>query len=571
MNIQVEDLEIEPDFSAHRLPLHPALDIAKDHAYVGAWIPCKVTDKKGRVRFRDLLFVIRDDGQQFLANDGFLSEKLGLRLAYRPEQIENRWGLDYVRRFLEKPVYPDPGDVLKSLVGEWATYIEFPDPRDYFYHSLWDIGTYFHPLFNGFPYLYIGGVKRSGKTKVLTLHSALAFNAIFSGNMSTASIFRLIQNSRATLLVDETEKLSDPTRELDFRGLFLFGYKKGGAVYRVEKDSSGKQVTRRFEIYGPKALANIHGLEDVLEDRCKLTFMRRSINRGIVDREVDLSNERWGELRDQLYRLYLGHWREIREKYADVSELCERNELVNFFGMGDIGPDLELISSRELELWKPIFALAMFFNEYIDLKNMPILNKFTCSLSSLNTLIWGQARDSAKEKKIEDITETAESILVRALLDLVRESDFYPVRHIVDTMARYYDEPQKWLTTRWVGSALRRLGFKEKRRIGTGYQYRLSRADVEDLALRMGLVEGSKKSSQDSGDLSESSKNRPIPEESQSEHSYSVTFLEDYPGGLVPYLKHSIPKGTAIALPAIEALELKRKFGFVELKELIRK
>jgi len=65
-------------------------------------------------------------------------------------------------------------------------------------------------------------------------------------------------------------------------------------------------------------------------------------------------------------------------------------------------------------------------------------------------------------------------------------------------MASLFDEEQKWLTTKWVANALKRLGFTEKRRIGTGYEYRLRRQDVQDLAKRMGVDE-----SEESGSLKE--------------------------------------------------------------------
>ena len=50
--------------------------------------------------------------------------------------------------------------------------------------------------------------------------------------------------------------------------------------------------------------------------------------------------------------------------------------------------------------------------------------------------------------------------------------------------------------------------------------------------------------------------------------TYLVTFLEDYPGQIVPTLKDPIAKGTSLILSTPEALELQRRFGFVELKSL---
>lgn len=75
-------------------------------------------------------------------------------------------------------------------------------------------------------------------------------------------------------MIDETEKLSRPDRALEFRSILLGGYKKGEKVYRTEKLRDGTFQPEAFEVYGPKALANIGGIEDVLEDRCHTVILR---------------------------------------------------------------------------------------------------------------------------------------------------------------------------------------------------------------------------------------------------------------------------------------------------------
>jgi hypothetical protein len=45
----------------------------------------------------------------------------------------------------------------------------------------------------------------------------------------------------------------------------LSGYKKGGKVYRTEKTKGERLVPEAFDPYSPKMIANISGLEDVLE------------------------------------------------------------------------------------------------------------------------------------------------------------------------------------------------------------------------------------------------------------------------------------------------------------------
>lgn len=489
--INVGDLTIKPSLEKIMKDIHPAIGVVDDTAYVGVWIPCEMTGKKGEVAYKDLLFLVTDKRELILANDEVFRERgLNWRLAYKPIHFPNRWHLKDVQTYLDGATV-DPNTVLNSLVKAWRKYMELPTEAEYLYHVLWDLGTYFHILFNCFPYHYIGGVKRSGKTKDLILHDCLAFNAILSNNMSTASIYRLIQNARATLLIDETEKLSYKgkisERALEFRSILLSGYKKGGKAYRTEKTRKETLQPRAFEVYSPKAVANIRGLEDVMEDRCKTTILKRSRNVEIVNLEINENDEEWVNLRNQLYVFFLTYWREIKEKYDGIKDSSELSELVNIKGNTLFSEeDLDLLVGRELELWRSIFALAMFLDE----KGVST-SEFTSSLCSP---ILGLAVDDAKQRLTENITETGEVILLQVLTQLVNKNNYYPVKTLKNKMAESFDEEQRWLTTRWIGSALRRLGFTEKRRVGTGYQYFLKKEDVNDLAKRMNLPSKPEKS-----------------------------------------------------------------------------
>lgn len=199
----------------------------------------------------------------------------------------------------------NPVEVFEKLIEILKKYIEFDDPRYYVLVAAWIIGTYFHKRFSCFPYLFINAVKRSGKTKLLTVLSLLTYNAVFSANMSTSSLFRLTQSAGATTLADEQEDMNDPERKADFRSLFNAGYKRGTVVYRTEKGPNDTYVPTPYDPYSPKGLANINGLEDVLEDRCISLTMKRGRNRKVINRDVPLDDVVWEEMRDALSRLYL--------------------------------------------------------------------------------------------------------------------------------------------------------------------------------------------------------------------------------------------------------------------------
>jgi len=85
------------------------------------------------------------------------------------------------------------------------------------------------------------------------------------------------------------------------------------------------------------------------------------------------------------------------------------------------------------------------------------------------------------------MTETGEYILVQTLLELVDHDDYYSVNEIRQEMDLRFDEDQRWLTNKWVGRALKRLGIKEKCSVGGRIQYRLTTNIIKDLAERFGI------------------------------------------------------------------------------------
>ena len=473
--IELGDLTIHPIFNGLAKKIHPAIGVVDDVAYVGALLPCIVQEKNGAEE-RELPFLITSNRQKILCNKEFLS-RLKWKLAYKVVNFENRWSLESIEAFLNGTAKVDPVSVYEMVKQAWKTYIEFEDEVIYDFMALWTIGTYFFHLFNSYPYVYIGGLKRSGKTKVLTVASLMCFNAIFSNNLSTSAIFRLIQSGRCTLLMDETEKLAYKDRATDIRNLLLSGYKRGAKVYRTEKTSKDRLVPEAFEVYCPKIIANIQGIEDVLEDRCITIIMRRGKNKQILNSEPSLHDPIWQEIRDSLYILYLTYWKEVAEEYQKLSEGSEGSVICE--GRGRVYE----ISDRERELWNPIICLASFFDKFLLQGSQPSLP----TQPSLKEAIIQFAFQKVKEKQIENVSETRELVLVQSLLELVQRDGYYKVKAIKDVMEQKYDEEQRWLRSEWIGRALKRLGFTEKRRIGKGVEYYLKREEIEDLAKRIGI------------------------------------------------------------------------------------
>jgi len=156
-------------------------------------------------------------------------------------------------------------------------------------------------------------------------------------------------------------------------------------------------------------------------------------------------------LRDKNYVFALENWSEIKEIYETL-------------------PNETKLSSRNWELWHPILSLAAFINK-------PLYNE-----------MFSFAEEQAEQKQIENMTETAEYVIVQSLLDMVEDkTSFYPVKDIQTTMVEQLGE-ENWLNNKWIGRAMGRLGFLDKRRVGTGIEYQLSVSKVKELAQRLGIL-----------------------------------------------------------------------------------
>jgi hypothetical protein len=141
--------------------------------------------------------------------------------------------------------------------------------------------------------------------------------------------------------------------------------------------------------------------------------------------------------------------------------------------------DFRYLDGHELELWKPLIVLAMFF----DSRN---------SSGSLASSIIRLAVDHVRQKNVGNGAESSVTVLGETLLEITRQpgwqDDYKSIRSIRDKMAERYEKEQKWLSNEWVGRALRRLGFLDKRRLGKRRETMVTRKAVDELTSRLGIM-----------------------------------------------------------------------------------
>ena len=100
--------------------------------------------------------------------------------------------------------------------------------------ALWIVHTYGFELRDVTTYLGIESPdKGCGKTTLITVLAELANRAMVASNISPSAFFRVIEEMRPTLLIDEADTFLQGNDQL--RGILNAGYKKKTAiVWRVD-------------------------------------------------------------------------------------------------------------------------------------------------------------------------------------------------------------------------------------------------------------------------------------------------------------------------------------------------
>jgi len=166
-----------------------------------------------------------------------------------PKELSPKLLMRRIENFLRKFYYHEDENIFKVL-------------------SIWIYGTYCYELFGQYPYLFLNGPKGSGKTVLDVCIDLLAFNPKMTVSITNAALFRSISVEGGTLILDEMENLTSrkQAQESDLAAILKGGYMRAGCAMRCDKDNGN--MPQMFDVFGPKVVSNIFGLEDIISDRC---------------------------------------------------------------------------------------------------------------------------------------------------------------------------------------------------------------------------------------------------------------------------------------------------------------
>lgn len=322
--------------------IHPALDYIDGTGLVS--VKCQLQERyvegnnpEIKIRLRDGFYTVLSNGESFV----FSQEELVKRQLYYAGKLDimkMRWSSKDIEEFCKDRKSMSIQEIHKMIRNEFFYYLDINDARIYDLLACFVIFTYFHPLFDYATIIHLWGNAGTGKTKVCSLLDALCFNPVNSANISAATLYRIIEGSRATVLLDESEDLMGTEKGKEIINMLLAGIGKSGEVYRQEKTNDMFSTTT-FRIFSPKVIANIKGIElPSILSRVIRIVMLGSKDKTILNRNVELESKTWEYYRNQLYRMALTRYEDIKAMKGNLPELT--------------------LKGRNFDIWEGILTVA---------------------------------------------------------------------------------------------------------------------------------------------------------------------------------------------------------------------
>ncbi len=260
------------------------------------------------------------------------------------------------------------------------------------------------------------------------------------------------------------------------REILNAAYKKGGKVKRMKKKHTKEgeeQVVESFDLYTPVCMANIYGLDEVLQDRCISLILEKSTNLGVTKKMEDfegnpylLDIKRTLELAEcslcsvVTIKNYIKEWNSyIDQRYNNYTQLhttlttqnntttLEEQNLLKLFNKIDQAN----IDGRNLELFFPLLIVAESISPDLFEKTLLI------------------SKDLVINKKGDELAESKDVSLYEFISQV---SPVYSIDyHYINDLTRMFrdflgevDTEDKWLNSKWFGRALKRLNLTTARK-----------------------------------------------------------------------------------------------------------
>lgn len=236
--------------------------------------------ENGEVQYKDFIKTDKDEFYPLDARSEIVSKGVVLLPSEATEYESDEILIAEIKAFIHK--YLD----ITAMFEEIASY--------------YVLFSWVYDRFNELPYLRAIGDYGSGKSRFIQAIGSICYRPIFTGGATTtAPIFRILDEIKGTLILDEADlRFSDMTK--DIIKILNMGFQRGYPVLRMKhKDSPD---IRAFEVFSPKIIATRETFDDkALESRFLIEEMGRGKLRNDVPRRLtDTFSEEARNIRNKL-------------------------------------------------------------------------------------------------------------------------------------------------------------------------------------------------------------------------------------------------------------------------------
>ena len=342
--------------------------------------------------------IFKKKSEEFIHDSKFARELL---LLYVTSQKDP----DAVRKF--------DSSIFDKMVAWYQYYVYFEEEMWYYVVVCWIVGTYLFPMFSYFPYLIFRGEKGSGKGTNSTILKKVCWNATEKfASPSEAAIFRLIEYTRPTLIIEEAHRiLKNKFFGPVISAILEAGVEQDAAVPRCDERDPSKIL--KFSVFCPKVLTTREELEQ--EDKAITIIMTKKEDPIFAKRKTELERDnRWDKARTELVKFALARWKDVLEAYTNLQPTNK-------------------LTGRYFNLWAPILAICRVifphkFEEMLKFAEKQVEGKLLGSYEKENIVL------QALSVHLDELQETEDTFKVR-LKELMDWTEFGHWRPVKDALA----------------------------------------------------------------------------------------------------------------------------------------
>jgi putative DNA primase/helicase len=229
------------------------------------------------------------------------------------------------------PAPVEGADLLDEICRTVSRYVVMK-PEHVATLALWAMHTHCFNCFGHSPRAAILSPEmQCGKTTTLDVLACLVDGPLPTANTTVSAIFRIVEMSAPTLLIDEADTFLKDNEEL--RGILNSGHRRDGQVTRTVGED---HEPRQFSTWAPAAIAMIGRLPDTLTDRSVVINLRRRKSTEKIESFRSDRADHLKELARKMARWATDHGRQLTASDPDMGDLF----------------------NRVADNWRPLFAIA---------------------------------------------------------------------------------------------------------------------------------------------------------------------------------------------------------------------